>query len=569
MKKVLLLVAAALLLSSAVAQTVLKYLPADSVLVFGVHDLKSHEGKLQPFIDEYNRLGLNDSITKLADNQDGDSESNDLKGFKKSNPLKNMEAMDILGKEAWIAVSASKFNPIPAVSGFFVLSPKALKPFKAELEKQSAAEGVEKMTEGKYSFYLEPVEEEDSPIEAIAYTVVDDLVVISSSADSMRAILRQIGGSNDPNFISSEGYGKTLGRLGQGNLYTFIDYGGIADLIKPFGNGLGFDELIDRLVKAFNTVGVTATVGKITNDGIEYNSLQALNQSAGDQELYALLSSNAAANHDVKFPEGAVNVSSSRIDLKAWWSYLNGLALSVPDLGMSLDDMATMFLQVDLNESFFSWVGDQVMTITTGNAQVSQPGVPSSNLLGEVVYVLSTNNPQAAQDGLTTLITSLSKGASAFGDPDGGSGASMEPSTEVVNGITMTSYEVSNGVIANYAVSNGFVYLGTTKEALAKVLSAAPANNPMMQLVPADARSFSVSNSKEAMHGLAEQIGSQIGMVAGLSGASNLDFEAVDESSSKMTEFINFIADRLNYSVAYTQVKDGNVSGYGKMDVAW
>jgi len=218
MKKVLFLLAAVLLLSAAAAQAVLQYLPADSVLVFGVHDLKSHEGKLQPFIDEYNRLGLNDSITKLADSQEGDSETGAIEGFKKSNPFKNMDAMDFLGQEAWIAVSASKFNPIPAISSLFVLSSKALKPFKAELEKQSTAEGVEKMSEGKYTFYLEAIEEEDSPVEAIAYALVDNLVIISSSADSMRAILRQIAGSNDPSFVSSESYGNTLGKLAEGNM---------------------------------------------------------------------------------------------------------------------------------------------------------------------------------------------------------------------------------------------------------------------------------------------------------------------------------------------------------------
>lgn len=568
MKRKFFILVAILGLAFSSAQSLLEYLPADSVAVFGIKDLAKHEDKLAQFINEYNRLGLNDSLSKL--NNTVEEEGKSL-GIMKSNPFKNLDTLDFLGQEAWFVVSASKFNPIPATTVILRLSPKAVKPVFTSLEKQTGSDKVERLTEGKFTFYQEAIEGEDSPIENVAYVQIDDVVIFSSDTDAMRAILRQMGGSNEANFMASNGYQNSLAQLGNGNVFSYVDYSAIADLASPFASGFGFDDLVKRLQEAFSTAGISAYVGNITADGFEGQSLQALDANGGDQELYALLSSNIPANHDIHFPSTALSLSSSHVDLKAWWSYLNALTSSVPDIGMSLDEMSTMFLGVDLSESFFSWTGDQLMTITTGTSEMAVPGVASSNLLGEQVYILSTTNGAKTQESLGSLIETLGSSISSFADPEGGAGSALEPITEDIAGVTVTSYNVSDGVNINYAIIDDLVFFGSTKEAITKALSGNSDSqvSSLLNMVPSNATSFSLTNLKSTMQDTAAQIGGQIEMAAGFSGASNLDFDAVDESSSKMEEFISFIADRLNYSVSYTQVENGQILGHSKVDISW
>ena len=570
MKKILIILVAIFSIAFASAQSLLAYLPADSVAVFGLQDLAQHEDKLSQFIDEYNRLGLNDSLAKLNGAEEDSKDSKSF-GIMKSNPFKNLDAMDFLGQEAWFALSASKFNPIPATTIILRLSPKAVKPVFTSLEKESKAEGVEKLAEGKYSFYQSKIESEDSPVQNVSYALIDDVVIFSSDTDVMRSILRQMAGSSDPNFMASEGYGNSLAQLGNANFYSYVDYGAIASLVKPFTKGLGFDDLVNRLEKAFNTAGISAYVANITADGIEGSSLQALNPNAGDSELYALLSSNVAAKQDIRFPDGALSLSSSHVDLKGWWSYLNELTSSVPDIGMSLDEMAAMFLNVDLSDSLFSWTGDQLITVTTGVADVAMPGVASANLLGEQVYIISTTDSKKTSQKLSSLIESLATSVSSFADPEGGSGTVLEPTTQEISGVTVTSYEITDGVNVNYAITDDLVFFGSTNEAITKVLSAGSNSDidSLLKQIPSNATTFSVANLKSTMQGTAAQIGSQIQMAAGLSGSNNLDFDAVDESSAKMEEFVKFIADRLNYSISYSQVENGQIRGHSKLDVAW
>ena len=570
MKKILIILVAIFSIAFASAQSLLAYLPADSVAVFGLQDLAQHEDKLSQFIDEYNRLGLNDSLAKLNGAEQDTTDSKSF-GIMKSNPFKNLDAMDFLGQEAWFAVSASKFNPIPATTIILRLSPKAVKPVFTSLEKESQAEGVEKLAEGKYSFYQSKIESEDSPVQNVSYALIDDLVIFSSDTDVMRSILRQMAGSSDPNFMASEGYGNSLAQLGNANFYSYVDYGAIASLVKPFAKSFGFDDLVSRLEKAFNTAGISAYVANITADGIEGSSLQALNPNAGDSELYALLSSNVAAKQDIRFPDGALSLSSSHVDLKGWWSYLNELTSSVPDIGMSLDEMAAMFLNVDLSDSLFSWTGDQLITVTTGVADVAMPGVASANLLGEQVYIISTTDSKKTSQKLSSLIESLATSVSSFADPEGGSGTVLEPTTQEISGVTVTSYEITDGVNVNYAITDDLVFFGSTNEAITKVLSAGSNSDidSLLKQIPSNATTFSVANLKSTMQGTAAQIGSQIQMAAGLSGSNNLDFDAVDESSAKMEEFVKFIADRLNYSISYSQVENGQIRGHSKLDVAW
>ena len=95
-----------------------------------------------------------------------------------SGRLEGLTVYDLLGQDAWINLSASSFNPIPAVTLITRLSDEAASAVQEELDDNQTmmGEDVETLTEGDYTFYQEGVEDAD-PIQVVAYALADDLLM--------------------------------------------------------------------------------------------------------------------------------------------------------------------------------------------------------------------------------------------------------------------------------------------------------------------------------------------------------------------------------------------------------
>ena len=563
------------LLAGAQAQSLTELLPAETFFALGTEGLSDHRDKLQPFIDEFERLELGDALsTLMAKEEDSGAEAlGDLE-----QQLEGLTAFDLLGQEAWLAVSASSFNPLPALTLVARLSPEASARAEALLAEAAAEEGVEALSEGDYSFYQQRLEAEGDEAMAgqvLAFAQVDDLVALSSNPDTMRGVLRQLGGSSDPDFSSSQGYAATLGALEAGAFYSYLDYAQVAQILSPFASNLGFDALLERLVSAFTTAGVQASVLRLTDAGMESQGVQVPNPEGGDAELYALLTEGAPSDTAAVqlAPADALSLSSSSVNLRGWWDYLNGLAASSPELGGDLDELLMSFLGLDLRSTFFDWTSGQLTTVTTGVGELAEPGVASSNLLGDMVFSLSTDDEAAAQAGLAALIGSLSSQIAMFTDPSGGMGAA-ETSTRELAGVTVTSYDISDGISLATAVTGGQVLIATSPSAMDAALSAraagdAQAFSGLLERVPDDATGFSLANNRATLEGTARQLASQIQLTAGLSGAAELDFEAVEALSGKLESYLLFIAERLGDSVSYQQKTAGRIVSTGETQVSW
>ena len=343
----------------------------------------------------------------------------------------------------------------------------------------------------------------------LAYSLQNDVLMLSSSPETMRGVLRQFGGSSDPNFASSDSYAKALGQYGTANSYAYLDFASIINIAAPFARQSGFDALIDRLVMAFETAGISGGVSRFTDDGMETQGFQAVNPEGGDTTLLSLLTGAAIADRAAldKVPADALSVNISHADLNAWWGYLNEIAASQPELGGDLDAILLGF-GVDLKTTFFNWVGNQVTSITTGVAESVEPGMPASNLLGETVYIFDTNDETAAQDGIASLIQTISAQVAAFADPSGGTGNSQQ-TTEDFAGVSVTTLDITSGVSLSYAVSDGKAILATSKDGLRKVLEAQEnitSLEPVRDLlasIPEDASGFTIANNKATLEGSA------------------------------------------------------------------
>lgn len=565
------------------AQDLAKLLPSETFFALGVRDWTSHREKLQPYIDEFNRLELGKALMDLGEDSSASSEDGAAETVQSAEDfLKEWQErfgdtnlLDLFGQEAWISVSATTSNPLPAVTLLTKLTPEVATQFANVIAEENPKNNAETLTEGDLEFYTITDTTGDTPM-TFAYALQQDTLMLSTNPDTLRGALRQLSGSSDPNFTSAGGYQSSLATFEEGNAYAYLDLPVIADFVAPLAKQAGFEQLVDRLVKAFKTAGVSAGVSRFTDEGTEGQGLQAVNPAGGDSSLLALLTEAGTADRSVleRAPADALAVSSSHVNLTGWWDYLNEIAAVQPELGGDLDTILQGF-GLDLRSTFFSWVGSQFFSVTTGVAQTVEPGMAASNLLGEAVYMFEASDEAAAQEGLTNLVQTISTQVAAFADPSGGTGNAAQTTTEIA-GTTVTDFEITSGVNLSYAVKDGYALLATSQDAMSKVLSATDGNlqgaaaiQPLLTFIPEDASSFTISNDKTTLESTAAQISTSLQTAAGLGGSSTLDFDKVEAASAKAEEFLKFVAERLGYSVSYSMQSEAGVTRASKTEVRW
>lgn len=581
------LLSLALLLSPAplaLAQPLVDLLPAETVLAFGAQGLNDHADVLDDFLAEFERLEVGVALQAVF----GDATEDMTDGPMAFPPeLEGMELLDVIGQEAWFVLSISPFNPLPAVTALTRTSPRAAEALAGMLADHVAEAGLQPLQEGAHTFYQEAIEDPDSPFPAIAYAQAGDLVVLSSNPETLRAVLRLLGGSGEPSFGAGAGYAATLGTLGSGTLYSFVDVPRIVAAAMGFAGpmlqGTGFDQAIARLVAALNTIGVGGGVLRIVPDGTETESVQILSDPdsadfAGDRDLYNLLTTNfGAGDAALAFASPtALGVTGSYVDFGGWRNYLNGLLASVPELGITSLDELFLMLGLDIDTTFFSWAGTRVGSVTTGLTEAVEPGVAPANFLGEAVYLIEATDAATAEAGLSQLFMTVGALAASFADPMGGAGGMVTPEQRQVAGVNVTRFAVMDGVELSYAVVDGYALIATSDAAMDEVLGAYAAGGGMSAMfadmgtqVPNDARSFTISDNRSTVAGTAQMIASQIQLTAGLGGAADLDFDAVTMAGDRLEAFLLFVSSRLGGSYSYGTSEGGVLRSYGRAQVAW
>ena len=571
LRKMLTLLALLALLSTGATQQFARLLPSDSFLALGMQDIASHEAKARVFLEEFERQGVLSALSALFPNVESSLE---LEG-ELPPELEGVGLLDLLGQEAWVAVSASSFSPLPSVTLLTRTAPKATAAIGLLIAGAASEQQVQALTEGDVTFYQAQLDTEDFP-NLVAYAQANDVLTLSTNPDTLRGVLRRLAGSEEPNLASNEGYASTFGRLGSGNFYLYLDYAAIAALVTPLGQGLGLDKLVSRLGTALSTAGTDASVVRITATGFSSEGTQALNSSSNDPDLFSLLSNpNPVSREALAFaPTTALSFAAIRTDLTGWWDYLNDLTSSTLDLGGDLDSQIEL-LGIDLRSTFFDWAGSQVAIISTGAAAVVEPGVAVNNLLGETVYLIETTDPAAAQTGLDRLLAAVGEGVAAFSDPSGGAG-NLSISTRDMARVEVTRIAVTPGMTLSYAVADNFALIATSDDSIDAVLSAfasgtslQPTLAPLLAEVPSDARSFTLADTRATLENAALQLTSQLQLTAGLGGASNLDFDAVMEASQALERYLLFVASQLGGSVSYSQVKNDIIFTFNRTEVSW
>lgn len=566
------LAAAAMLFTPALANPAV--LPADTVFALGLNQIDENTEKFQPFVDEWNRLGLSESLgTLFAVEEELDTATGELDG---------LDILDLLGDSAWLSLSMTAGNPIPVITFMAQPTGEALAQVNDQLAALESEPDVLTLTEGDYTFWVMELDEEltEGMVSGVAVTLADDQLVVSSTPDALRGVLRRMAGASEPSLAGVAAF-ESASQLQDSHVFTYLDLGtavrSTQSLVRPFADEFGVGGLLSEVVSALQTAGVFAGGSNFTADGVSSTNIQVV----GDENdtVRSLLLDREPATRDglVFVPDGALSVVSGYSNPTAWWAYLNQLVASYPELGISsLDEVLMMFVGLDLRSSFFSWVGNEMTTITTGIAATAAPGVASENLLGENLYVLRTDADADAQAGLDNILMMASMMIGAFTSLDGSTAGQADMGTsETVEGVNVRTFELTDGVIVSYAVTDGFVLISTDGHSVAGALRARAAGTAapdtisgMLDAVPSGVVSFAVSDNEASVRSLAGQMAAQIEMVAGLTG-TGVDFDALDSATAGIEEYLNFVADHLDGSWSYTSI-DGNVIvSEGFVEVDW
>src|SRR5690606_1634210 len=374
----LLLSLAALLAGAAWAAELPRFLPAETLLAIGVEGLERHETKARPFIDEWERLNL----TELLEAAFADEDDDDAVPM----PDLGVGLLDLIGREAWLAVSASQFNPLPAVTVLARVTPDGMAAAR-DLFARAAEEGeATQMTEGSIAFTVVASPDDDLPM-PIAYAAFDDVVLVSSNPDVPRRGPRRSQAA--------------------------------ADVAAPFASGMGFDALVERVAAAAGTAGVVGSVTTVTDEGFQTVGVRVLGSEAQDPQLYRLIVGAApVSDRALAFvPPTALGVSVASVDLPGWWDWLEDVVASEPAIGITdIDQMVQEAIGLDMQRTLFGWMGDEVATITLGYGEPSFMPTQLVNPLGEVVYLVETTDEAAAAAGLNEFFMFGTSMAGSFMD---------------------------------------------------------------------------------------------------------------------------------------------------------
>lgn len=581
MRRAFTLIAAILVVSGAAAQSLRPLLPPDTVAAFGVQGLSDQQAKVQPFIDEFERLGVGqkfqDAFTSVEKQAEQSGKMPNVNQI--PDAFKGLGPLDVLGDEAYVAVSVNQTNPMPAVTFVARVDAKAQQAVATVLQQNADASGVQKLSESGVDFYVDTIDDGSGTTTTVAYAQDGPLVAFSTNPDVLRGVLRRHKGASEPSFTDQDSYKATLAKLGDGQVYTFLAPSPVGPIVKPILDAQGFDSLSKRVTNALTTVGTIAGVTRLTSTGIESRSLQQLDSAGNDAALYSMLAAAAPASRDPLgfVPQGALSVSSSALTITDWWNYLGDLVASAPQLGVGdLDQFIQGMVGIDLRADLFDWTGNNVATVAMPSAAgAQQPGMPSTDMLGASVFVLQSKDDAAAAKGLADLFGKLSSQLAAFTNPSG-TAPPPKPSTHEAGGVTVSSLAMAPGVTLSYAVAGGKAFIGTGADSLDAVLEARqkgsglpPALAALSSQIPQNAHSFTLTDSRGTIQNSAASLVTGLQTLAGLGGSQNLDMAKVTAATDALTQFLGFVAGKMGSGVSYSQVSGSVVTGQGMTQVSW
>lgn len=577
-----LLVVLALFAAPAASQTLPALLPADVEAAVGLIDLASAQERVEPFLAEAERLGLVDAllgaVPGASDLTAGDDASRVPSAFD------GLGLLDLLGTEAWIAVTASPFDPLPSVTLIARTSPAARDAFATAFAQEVDRPGTRVLEEAGRTFFTFVPDGQDSGEAApsgfalglpVAYAQVDDVVVASTDPETLRFVLRAVGGTTASTFADHPSW-QELVDLGPGQVVGFLDPLPLTRSLEPLAASSGAGALLSRVQGALATAG--PSVGSLAADdtGLVTVGRQTPDAAGPDAALYALLTEGTAPSLEVlRFaPDDTVSVSAGTFDVPGWWAWLDDLLASAASFGLPTATDALALVGLDADGLLLDWAGDGWVQLQTAPLTTPEPALAGESLLGDQLLMVRSRDDAAARRGLQEGLAVVGATLAGFLDP---SGAGMAvPDTVDVAGVPVTRLVLSDTLTIDAAVVDGWVLLSGSPQATERVLLAYAAGeagpSDLTRLaadLPDDLRSWSLAKAPSGDATSADALIGQLQMLAGLGGAATLDFEAVDRATEAVTAYAAYLGERTGASVAWTRIDEGTLIQRQRISLTW
>jgi len=576
LRSVLVLAASWLLAAPIAAQSLPELLPADVALAVGLVDVASQTDRLRPFLDEADRLGL---IAAVGATLPGGADAAlDDAGMPDLPPaLEGLGVLDLLGQEAWLAVSASPFSPLPALTLIARPSDAGRDAFASAIADATARAGVEQRSEAGATFYTYvPAASEDDPLGVpVAYAQSGDLLVVSTDPEIVRFVLRADAGGDDPTLADSETYAALRG-LGTGQVVGLLDAEPLVRGLAPLAGSYGAGALLERVRDALRTAGPTVGVLRADDEGLTGAGLRLPATDGPDRALYDLLTTGSAPDLEVLAyaPDTALSVAAGSADLRGWWAWLDDLLASAAELGLPTASEALQLVGLDAGALLLDWAGDGWVQIQTAAPSAPAAGSTDVPIFDAQVLLVASRDDAAARQGIATTFATLGATLAGFLAPSGQ--GFVAPTTVEIAGVPVTRLVLSETLVFDGAVIDGWALLSGSPDATEAVLTARSSGSagPAALIdaaaeLPVGPLSWSVSDDAAATGGSTDALVSQLQMLAGLGGAATLDFEAVDAASEAVTAWSAFVAERLGGSWSATVVDDGTLRSESRTYLDW
>lgn len=241
----------------------------------------------------------------------------------------------------------------------------------------------------------------------VVVAVLDDLFIVGTQPEPVRAALSRAAGSGDASLADRPGAwadAATGARL-------YYDLTRVADVVAnlvPLSPDDPMTVAVDRGLAALRTIGSGSARLALTDRGIEVETTSTPNAEGGDPELYDLLTCAGCDAPDASWASAdAIAVQGMGFDLSAWVDWLDGLVTDVSGAVMgsptTLRELAREEAGIDLDLLLLDWLGGQAVT--------SQFGTISTDLRDLVATpsasILSVTSATAAEAGLDAIEAAL------------------------------------------------------------------------------------------------------------------------------------------------------------------
>jgi hypothetical protein len=324
--------------------------------------------------------------------------------------------------EALLTVSLSPFNPVPAVSAFA----------RVDAGVRDSADAVQTALArcfGDTTFEQDGVpftllgDGSDLPV---LIGTVDDVFVVSSSPDVLRAAIRMAGGSSEPS-LADTALWRASADMAPGGVGLTVDFATLADTLENFigllNEGPEVENLINRALGSLRTVGGYAGRLGLSDEGVRFETLLAVNPDGGDDALAELLLCRACTvGRPFLAPADLVAVDSQYLPIRELFSYLQSWLDDIgPAVGEQLDleQLLRDELGFDLDAALLDWIGNQIHTVQLAPFR---PDVRTLIYNPPTAYLIPVASVEQAEAGIAMLgraieplAREMMSGAGSFG----------------------------------------------------------------------------------------------------------------------------------------------------------